>query len=119
MHYCKHYSRRPGVTDMLGCLNWETLKSRRTRLQLKSFHKIFTCQVALKLSDYFQINLCMNLRNSLSEKLIPEFARFDVVKNSLFYWVIPKWNSQPEHIGSQSNKFRYLFDLRKMHFSQN
>ena len=49
------YSQRSSVTDMLGHLKWETLESRRTRRQLKLLHKMFTCQVALKPFDYFQI----------------------------------------------------------------
>ena len=64
-----NYSRRASVTDMLRCLNWETLKSRRTRLQPKLLHKIFTDQAALELSDYFQIIHCRNRRNSHSRKL--------------------------------------------------
>ena len=56
-----NYSKRSSVTDMLGCLKWEILESRRTRLQLNLLHKIFTCQAALKLSDYFQIKHCRSL----------------------------------------------------------
>ena len=113
-----NYNRRSSITDMLGCLNWETLESRRTCLQLKLLHKMFTCKVALKLSDYFQINHCRNLRNSHSKKLMQKFARVDVVKNSFFYCVIPKWNSLPEHIINQTNSDTF-FDLCKTHFSEN
>ena len=38
-----NYNRRSSVTDMLGCINWESLESRRTCLQLKLLHKMFTC----------------------------------------------------------------------------
>ena len=62
-----NYSQRSSVTDMLGYLNWETQESRRARLQLKLLHKMVTCQVALKLFDYFQINNCRNLRKSHSK----------------------------------------------------
>ena len=113
-----NYNRRSSVTDMLGCLNWETLESRRTCLQLKLLHKMFTCQVALKLSDFFQINHCRYLRHSHSKKLMQKFARVDVVKNSFFYCVIPKWNSLPEHIINQTNSDTF-FDLCKTHFSEN
>ena len=61
--------------------------SHAGHLQLKLLHKMFTCQVALKLSDYFQINHCRNLRNSHSKELMQKFARVDVVKNSFFYCV--------------------------------
>ena len=102
----------------LGCLNWKTLESRRTCLQLKLLHKMFTCQGAFKLSDYFQINHCRNLRNSHSKKLMQKFARVDVVKNSFFYCVIPKWNSLPEHIINQTNSDPF-FDLCNTHVSEN
>ena len=42
----------------------------------------------------------------------------DVVKNSFFYCVIPKWNSLPEHIINQTNSDTF-FDLCKTHFSEN
>ena len=91
------YSQRSIVTDMLGHLKWETLESRRTRRQLKLLHKMFTCQVALKPFDYFQINNSRNQRNSYSKTLMPKFAWVDSVTHS-FYCVIPKWNSLPEHV---------------------
>ena len=112
------YNRRSSVKAMLGCLNWESLESRRTCLPLKLLHKIFTCQVALKLSDYFQINHCRNLRSSLSKKLMPKFVRVNVVKNSFFYCLIPKLNSLPERIVNQTNSDTF-FDLCKTHFSEN
>ena len=83
-----NYNQRSNVTDMLGSLKWETLEYHRTCLQLKLLHKIFACQVALKLSDYFQINHCRNLHNSHSKKLILKFAQVDVVKNSFFYCIL-------------------------------
>ena len=91
----ENYNRRSSVTDMLGCLNWETLESCRTCLQLQVLHKTVTCQVALELSDYFQINHCRNLRKSHSKQLMQKFAWVDVVKNSFCYCVILKWNSLP------------------------
>ena len=92
-----NYSQSSSVTDMLGHLNWETVESRRTQLKLKLLHKMFACQVTLKLFDYFQINNCRNLHNSHFKKLMPKFARVDAVKHSFFYRVIPKWNSLPDH----------------------
>ena len=113
-----NHSQRSSVTDNLAHLNWETLESRRTRLQLKLLHKMFTFQVALKLFDSVQINNCRNLRNSHSKRPMPKFARVDVVKHSLFYCVIPKWNSLPEHLVNQTNS-DIFFDLFKTHFSEN
>ena len=49
-----NYSQRSSVTDMLFVFQWETLESGRIRFQLKLLHEIFTCQIALNLSDYFQ-----------------------------------------------------------------
>ena len=113
-----NHSQRSSVTDMLAHLNWETLESRRTRFQLKLLHKMFTCQVALTLFDYFQINNCRNLRNSHSKRPMLKFALADVVKHSLFYYVIPKWNSLPEHVVNQTNS-DIFFDFCKAHFSEN
>ena len=97
---------------MLGNLTWETLESRRTCLQLKLLHKMSTCKVPLKLFDYFQINNCGNLRNLHCKKLMPKFALVDVVKDSFFYYVIPKWNSLPEHVVDQTNS-DIFFDLMR------
>ena len=113
-----NYIRRSSVADKLQCLNWETMESTRTRLQLKFLRKMVINQVALKLSDYFQINHCRNQRNSHSQKLMPKFARVDVVKNSFFHCVIPKWNNLPEHVVEQTNSDTF-FDLCKGYFSEN
>ena len=111
------YSQRSSATDMLRYLNWETLVSCRTHLQL-ILRKIFICQVALKIFDYFQINCCRSLHNSHSKKLMPKFVRVNAVKNSFFYCIIPKWSSLPEHIINQTNSDTF-FDLCKMHSSEN
>ena len=39
---------------------------------------------------------------------MPKFARVDVVKNSFFYCVIPKWNSLPEYVVEQINSDTFL-----------
>ena len=69
---------------------------------------MFTCQVALKLFDYFQINDCRNLRNLYSKRLMLAFARVDVVKHSFFYCVIPKWNSLPGQVVNHTNSDIFL-----------
>ena len=49
---------------------------------------------------------------------VSRVARVDVVKHSFFYFVTPKWNSQPEHVVNQAN-FDIFFDLCKTYFSEN
>ena len=107
-----NHSQESGVTNMLAHLNWETLESRRKRLQLKLLHKMFTCQVAFKLFNYFQIKNCRNLRNSHSKKLMPKFSRVDVVKHSFLYCEILKWNSLSSNLVKQILTF-FLLMQRK------
>jgi len=51
---------------------------------LAFLHTMFINQVNLKLSDYFNVDHCRNLRNSLSIKHMSKFALVDIVINSFF-----------------------------------
>ena len=79
---------------------------------------MFTSHVALNPYDYFERNTYSSLRNSHSKKLALKFARFDVVKNSFFYSIVPLWNSLPPDVIEQVNS-DVFFDLCKTHISAN
>ena len=79
---------------------------------------MFSSQVALHPFDYFERNMHSSLRNSHSKKLALKFARVDVVKNSLFFSVVPLWNSLPQNGIEQTNS-DVFFNLCRTHISAN
>ena len=112
------YKRTSSVTAMLKELNWETLDSRRTRFQLKYFHKILSNLAALNPFDYFERNSYSPLRNSHSKKFALKFAQVDVVNSSFFYSIVPLWNSLPTNITEQASS-EVFFDLCRTFMSAN
>ena len=97
------YRKISSVSSMLDALQWESLESRRTKIQLTLLFKIINEMVDIRADDYlipqqdlpddhtprsFDISLLVQTSINLS-------TRTDFYKFSFFPRTIPVWNSLP------------------------
>jgi hypothetical protein len=73
------YRNTSSVTDMLDNLEWETLDSRRTKIQLVMFFKIINDIVDIPSSNYL-IPANSKTRSNHSQKMQQYHTRSDVFK---------------------------------------
>jgi hypothetical protein len=73
------YRNTSSVTDMLDNLEWETLESRRTKIQLVMFFKIINDIVDIPSSNYL-IPANSKTRSNHSQKMQQYHTRSDVFK---------------------------------------
>ena len=93
--YCTNrYHNTSSVTDMLQDLNWETLESRRTKLQLVVMYKIINDLVDIP-CDAYLTPATTQTRAIHLKKLRQYPTRTDTFKYSFFPRTIPVWNSLP------------------------
>ena len=83
-HVTNRYKNTSSVTDMLDNLEWETLESRRTKIQLVMFFKIINDLVDIPSSNYL-IPANSKTRSNHSKKMQQyRHTRSDVFKYSFF-----------------------------------
>ena len=88
------YRNMSSITDMLEELNWESLESRRTKIQLTLLYKIMNVMVDIPTSPYVT-QAFASTRWSHTMKLRQISSRTDAYKYSSFPRTIPFWNSLP------------------------
>ena len=93
--YCTNrYHNISSVTDMLQDLNWETIESRRTKLQLVMIYKIINGLVEIQVpSAPYLTPATTRIRAHHSKKLRQYPIRTDTFKYSFFPRTTPVWNS--------------------------
>ena len=93
------YRNMSSVTDMLEELNWDSLESRRTKIQLTLLYKIMNGMVDIPTSPYVT-QASARTRSSHTMKL-RQISRTDAYKNSFFPRIIHFWNSLPASIAER------------------
>jgi len=88
------YHNTSSVSSMLDHLNWESLKSRRTKLQLTNMYKIIHHQIDIEASDYLTPSYSRT-RSAHSFKYRQYSSSTDAFKYSFFPRTIITWNSLP------------------------
>ena len=97
LYVTNRYRNMSSVTDMLEELNWESLESRRTKIQLTLLYKIMNSMVDIPTSPYVT-QASARTRSSHTMKLRQISSRTDAYKYSFFPRTIPFWNSLPASI---------------------
>ena len=85
------------ISWMLDALQWESLESRRTKIQLTLLFKIINDLVDIRADDYLASSTGRT-RQSLSKKYRQISTRTDSYKFSFFPRTIPVWNSLPASV---------------------
>ena len=91
---CNRYHNTSSVTDMLLDLQWETLETRRQKLQLTMFFKIINNLVAIDPDPYLTPARVMP-RSSHTKRFLPYSTSTDTLKFSFFPRCILIWNKLP------------------------
>ena len=85
------------VSSMLDALQWESLESRRTKIQLTLLFKIINDLVDMWADDYLASSTGRT-KQSHSKKYRQISTRTDSYKFSFFPGTIPVWNSLPASV---------------------
>ena len=114
--YCTNrYHNTSSVTDMLQDLNWETLESRRTKLQLVMIYKIMNDLVDIP-ADTYLTPATSRTRAIHSKKLRQYPTRTDTFKYSFFPRTIPVWNSLPASVAEAPDLALFKQGLTSLSF---
>ena len=114
--YCTNrYHNTSSVTDMLQDLNWETLESRRTKLQLVMMYKIINDLVDIP-CDAYLTPATTRTRAIHSKKLLQYPTRTDKFKFSFFPRTIPVWNSLPAPVAEAPDLVLFKQGLSSLSF---
>ena len=103
------------ITDMLEELNWESLESRRTKIQLTLLYKIMNGMVDIPTSPYVT-QASARTRSSHTMKLRQISSRTDAYKYSFFPRTIPFWNSLPASIAEAPDLVSFKRELSTLTF---
>ena len=109
------YRNTSSVTDMLDNLEWETLESRRTKIQLVMFFKIINDPVDIPSSNYL-IPANSKTRSNNSKKMQQYHTRSDVFKYSFFPRTTRNWNQLPATIAETSDLVSFKRGLSSVTF---
>ena len=88
------YSNTGSVSSMLDHLQWEPLKSRRSKIQLNLLYKVIQDLVDIPAAKYLTPSTARN-RAAHSRKLLHYSPSTDSFKFSFSPRTIPLWNSLP------------------------
>ena len=109
------YRNMSSVTDMLEELNWESLESRRTKIQLTLLYKIMNGMVDIPTSPYVT-QASARTRSSHTMKLRQISSRTDACKYSFFPRTIPFCNSLPASIAEAPDLVSFKRELSTLTF---
>ena len=109
------YRNMSSVTDMLEELNWESLESRRTKIQLTLLYKIMNGMVDIPTSPYVT-QASARTRSSHTMKLRQISSRTDAYKYSFFPRTIPFWNSLPASTAEAPDLVSFKRELSTLTF---
>ena len=109
------YRNMSSVTDMLEELNWESLESRRTKIQLTLLYKIMNGMVDIPTSPYVT-QASARTRSSHTMKLRQISSRTDACKYSFSPRTIPFCNSLPASIAEAPDLVSFKRELPTLTF---
>ena len=105
------------VTDMLQHLNWETLESRRTKLQLVMMYKIISDLVDIPCDAY--LTPATTLIRAIHLKTLLQYpTRTDTFKFSFSPRTIPVWNSLPAPVAEAPDLVLFKHGLSSLSHSK-
>ena len=104
------YRNTSSITDMLEDLSWDTLESRRTKIQLTMLYKIINNLVDIPAEDYLTFN-SSRTRSAHSKKLRHYPSTCDTFKFSFFPRTIPLWNLLPATVAETPDLVSFKREL--------
>ena len=114
--YCTNrYHNTSSVTDMLHDPNWETLESRRAKLQLVMMYKIINDLVDIP-CDAYLTPATARTRAIYSKKLLQHPTRTDTFKHIFFPRTIPVWNLLPAPVAEAPDLVLFKQGLSSLSF---
>ena len=102
-------------TSMLAAIQWESLESRRTKIQLTLLFKIINVLVDIRADDYLASSTGRT-RQSHSMKYRQISTRTDSYKFSFFPCTIPVWNSLPASVAEAPSLVSFKKGLSPLSF---
>ena len=114
-YVCNQYGRTESVTKMINELDWESLSSRRTKIQLTMLYKIINHLIDIPPDPYLSTSR-RRLRSNHSLKYNHYSTRTDIFKFSFFPRVIPTWNLLPATLAGAPCLTSFKRELSKLSF---
>ena len=114
-YVCNQYGRTESVTKMINELDWESLSSRRTKIQLTMLYKIINHLIDIPPDPYLSTSR-RRLRSNHSLKYNHYSTRTDIFKFSFFPRVIPTWNLLPATVAEAPCLTSFKRELSKLSF---
>lgn len=103
------------VSDMLESLQWESLQSRRAKIQLTMLFKIINNLVDIPAADYLT-PAPSRTRSNHSKKILQPHTRTDTLKYSFFPRTTRLWNSLPAAVAEASDLVSFKRGLCTLSF---
>ena len=113
MYSCNRYRNTSSVTDMLNDLNWESLESRRTKIQVTMLYRILNNLVDIDASDHIK-PASTRTRGQHKKKLRHLPAKTNTYKYSVFPWTILTGNSLPAIVAEVPDLVHFKQELAKI-----
>ena len=111
------YTTTSSVNEMLQQLKWETLESRRTKIQLTMFYKIVIVNNLVGIpADHYLTPSKTRTRTTHSKKMLQYHTRTDTLKFSLFPRTIPTWNMLPATVAEALDLVSFKRGLASLQF---
>ena len=111
----RSYRNTSSVTDMLESLNWESLQSRRTKIQLTMLFKIINNLVDIP-SDTYLTPSRTRTRAAHTQKMLQYHTRTDTFKFSFIPRTIPVWNHLPASVAEAPDLVSFKRGLSTLSF---
>ena len=102
------YHNSSSVTDMLQDLDWDSLESRRVKIQLTLLFKV--------IQDLVDMPASTRTRANHTKKLRQISSRSDAYKFSFFPRTIPVWNSLPATVAEAPDLVSFKQGLSTLTF---
>jgi len=109
------YRNTSSVQDMLTNLNWESLETRRKKIQLTLLYKITNNLIDINPKDYLQ-KTNSRTRASHQQKYLPYSTKTDCYKHSFFPNTIPLWNRLPASVAEAPSLASFKKELSNLTF---
>ena len=109
------YHNTSSVTDMLQDLDWESLESRRVKIQLTLLFKVIQDLVDIPASTYLT-PASTRTRANHTKKLRQISSKSDAYKYSFFPRTIPVWNSLPATVAEAPDLVSFKQGLSTLTF---
>ena len=112
---CIRKMKMSSVTDMLQYLDWESLESRREKIQLTLLFKVIQDLVDIPASAYLT-PASTRTRANHTKKLRQISSKSDAYKHSFFPLTIPVWNSLPATVAEAPDLVSFKHGLSTLTF---